>query len=446
MSDVRRALRWLEGKRPPLREVVYGWFMANAIVWGLAVTLHETCGVELNEFARSVYRVVDLFRHVRDNFVSTRVFAELLEVRDRKFEDRNWSYFDSHAGVIFTPGVVRAITAMLQFSDADWRVCDACIAYIKSDEIQSGLVKNETADMLKDTNAKLVASLYKLRGTRPFLIKRLATYCHNLKTYAIGFGDENAIRALNEAEKRMRALGEVKPDCKNGRKIDFAVYSAFVYLNDGSKAVYKIRCRVNATTVVIRQPPPPLTRTEVAKAFFPGVDPALVKIMLRDAYESDLSKANAEGFKEGVLAAFKHVNLKDMILKQFKEQDEKLASTVQKGIDASLVGTMNVSGQRKVPQRAAAQRLDVNRITISRWIKWCETDGKEGVECPVPNFSPLLLESETAFDAWVPNYKAWKATGKKDRKKREPKTVTAAVKQDHDDIDEMFAHYSRGEM
>jgi len=234
--------------------------------------------------------------------VSFRAFTELLEIRNQKFENRNWTYFDAHQGVIFNRGVVRTISTLLQFSDADWRVCDTCLDFIRSDEIQSGLVKNKTADMLKEANAKLVEGFCSFRGKRPFLVKRLATYCHNLKMYAIGLCDEKTIDKLALAEKLMKALGDREPDCKNGRKIDFSVYSAFVYLNDGSKAIYKTRCRMNATSVVVQQSAPP-TRTEIAKAFFPGVDPALVKIMLKETYESDLKSERSEGFKEGVLAA-----------------------------------------------------------------------------------------------------------------------------------------------
>jgi len=443
LNDVRRALRWLAGEQPSFREVITGWWFANISVWAFAIVLHEKCSCEPDEFVRSLYRVVEFFRNCRDNFVSFRVFTELLEIRNQKFEDRNWAYFDAHQGVIFNSGVVRTISTMLQFSDADWRICDACLDYVRSDEIQSGLVKNKTADMLKEASAKLVEGAYSFRGKRPCLVKRLATYCHNLKMYAIRFGDEKAIVKFGMAEKSMKALGEREPDWKNGRKIDIAVCSAFAYLNDGSRAIYTTRCRMNATSVVIQQSAPP-TRTEIAKAFFPGVDPALIKIMLKETYESDLKLERSEGFKEGVLAAFKHVNLKDLILGQFKAQRAEVVECVKKGVDESVVGKMNVSGQRRVPVRAAAQQLGLSRVTVNRWIQWFETDGEKGVECPVPNFSPILLESQAAFEAWKPTYFAWKATGKKDCEKREPKSEAAAIKQDHDDIEEIFAGYSRG--
>ena len=445
-KDVRRFLRWLDPHaRPSFCEVLRGWEFVNTMVWLQVFRLYKEKDLDLHKTAGSLYRALTLLRNIRDGFMGFRVFTDLLEVKGQRFENRDWSFFDVREGKIFDAPVARLITTLMQFSDFDLLVYDECGKFFKG--IRGNLTLEGNGIELYDAICKGCRTLMNFRGHRKHLIARLSTYLHNLGLYSIGITDEKTLRLLKKAKREIDEVGGLEPSDDNVRKIERTLLWAFVHANDGSSRIYRARCKmVGAVSSASAAPQP--TRTEVLHQVLPGVDSAKMKELLRKIYERGFRAGEAEGYRTGVTAAFKEINVKDVLLSGLAdvktEIAAKLKSAVKEGVDESLVGKIKAPGEKPVKIRAAAQRLCVNRITVERWIKFCETKGTEGVECPVPNFSPLLLQSQTAFEQWAPSYVQWKSVNGKRRKRKEPKTVAAAERQDHDDIEEMFSGYSRG--
>lgn len=101
---------------------------------------------------------------------------------------------------------------------------------------------------------------------------------------------------------------------------------------------------------------------------------------------------------------------------------------------------INEDDPDEVSVKEAAARLGVKPREIYRW----EEEDTEH-PCPVPGYSRILRKRRAAFDSWVHIYLAWKATNVKDRKRRPPKTASAADKRLHDDIEKIFKKHSRGQ-
>lgn len=445
-KDVRRFLRWLNPRvRPSFLEVLRGWEFANTMVWLQAFRLYREKDLDIHRSACSIYRALTLLRNVRDGFMGFRVFIDILEVKGRRFENRDWTFFDVRKGMIFDGPVARLITTLLQFSDFDLSVYDDCGRFFSG--LRGELSLEGRGGELYNAICKGGRALMNFRGHRKHLVARLSTYLHNLGLYSIGITDEKTLVLLKKAKAEVDAVGGMEPAEDNVRKIKRKLLWAFLHANDGSARIYRARSKMVGAVAPASAAPAP-TRTEVVRQILPGVDPAKLKDLLRDIYERGFRAGEAEGYKSGVTAAFEQINVKSVLLAGLSDAKteilSKLKSSVREGVDESVVGKINTSGEQPITQRSAARLLGVNRITIGRWIRYCETKGEEGTKCPVENFSPLLLESRTAFEQWAPTYTQWKSVNAKNRKKTEPRSHSAAAKQDHDDIQDMFSGLSRG--
>ena len=127
-----------------------------------------------------------------------------------------------------------------------------------------------------------------------------------------------------------------------------------------------------------------------------------------------------------------------VLVQEFTERCNEAASYsyAARQIDIDI----NQDDPDEVSVKEAAASLGIKPREIYRW----EEDDPEH-PCPVPGYSRILRKRRAAFESWAHIYLAWKATNKKNHKRRAPKTAAAAEKRMHDEIGNLFQNYSRGQ-